>query len=146
MSIEQFKLFVADDLRSFSGVNPEAQEALQRAELMLGCRLPETLKWLLFVHGYSLACGVSSLEDTVSITLRCRDKLSLPPRYIVLNDWGDGGVVYLDSESGVVMWADSSVLYDLADGKHSPSDGDVYADYTAWAAARMEAAADDEEA
>ncbi len=139
MNLGEFQAFVGEHIGSYAGVNPETDESLGRAEAKLGCQLPDTLKWLLVFHGYSSACGISSLADAVATTLLCRERLKLPTYYVVLNDWGDAGVVYLDSHTGTVTWGDSSDLHALADGGHVPDGNQTYADYPTWTVARMEA-------
>jgi hypothetical protein len=97
--------------------------------------LPASLKWLLSERGYSSACGIGSLEDAVETTLRVRQVLKLPTRYVILNDWGDSGVVYLDSAEAdgngeyQVYWSATHNINRLAEGE--PPDGDVdrYDDY-----------------
>lgn len=138
MNLAAFQSFVDSHPDLFAGVNPESRESLADAERVLGCSLPETLKWLLESHGYSFPCGISSLRDSVSTTLRCRAKLFLSPDIIVLNDWGDAGIVYWDSKSGLVYWGDASDLNLLADGKEIPRMRHVYDGYSAWVKARME--------
>ena len=39
------------------------------AERRLGLSLPAPLKWLLCEHGYSAACGIANLGETVRMTL-----------------------------------------------------------------------------
>jgi hypothetical protein len=146
MNLEEFQAFVAQNLSSYAGVHPEAEQSFHRAERALGCRLPDTLKWLLGVHGYSTVCGIASLEDAVATTLLCRREFSLPPRYVVLNDWGDGGVVYLDSDTGVVAWGDGSDLYILAEGGVVPDGNQTYSDYPAWTIARKKDQEDEQAA
>ena len=125
-------------LRGISvGVNPESPASLDRAEVQLRCVLPISLKWLLNEWGYAGACGISSLADAVTDTLRCRDVLRLPAYYIILNDWGDAGVVYLDSRSGSVTWTDVHGLQRVIEGS-TPVDADNFPDFPAWAAARLE--------
>ena len=94
MEFLAFQSFVRENADWFRGVHPESPVSLERAESQLGCTLPISLKWLLTEWGYSGACGISSLTDAVTATLRCRSALRLPQPYVILNDWGDAGVGY----------------------------------------------------
>ena len=136
MEFSEFQSFVQKNAEWFQGVHPESAASLERAEAQLDCILPASLKWLLTEWGYSGACGIGSLDDAVTATLRCRDALRLPPHYVILNDWGDGGVVYLDTHNGTVNWTDAHSL-DLADGSN-PAGTDTFSDFPAWVASRLE--------
>jgi hypothetical protein len=137
MELSAFQSFVRGNAEWFRGVNPESHESLKRAEAQLGCALPTTLKWLLMECGYSGACGISSLDDAVAATLRCRIAISLPQHHVIVNDWSDAGVVYLDSRSGVVVWTQAHELPLLARGQ-TPHDADIFQDFPAWVVSRLE--------
>jgi hypothetical protein len=151
MTLAQFQALVAQNEEWFAGVHPETYDSLLSAEQQLGCSLPVSLKWLLSERGYSSACGIGSLQDGVETTLRVRQALSLPVQYIILNDWGDSGVVYLDSAEAdgngefPVYWSAVHNFTRLADGE--PPDGDIdrYDDYPAWVIDRLEDAMDEAE-
>ncbi|HBJ87368.1 MAG TPA: hypothetical protein DDZ88_26625 [Verrucomicrobiales bacterium] len=136
MEFSAFQSFVRENAEWFRGVHAESLASLERAEAELDCTLPASLRWLLTEWGYSGACGISSLSETVSVTLRCRGTLGLPKPYVVLNDWGDAGVVYLDTRSGTVTWTDTHGLQRLVD-RLTPEDADTFPDYPAWAASRL---------
>ena len=137
MELSIFQSFVRENAEWFRGVHPESLASLERTEAELGCTLPASLRWLLAEWGYSGACGIGSLSETVSVTLRCRRALGLPQPYVILNDWGDVGVVYLDTRSGTVTWTDARGLRRLVDGC-TPEDADTFPDYPAWVASRLE--------
>lgn len=137
MEFSAFRSFVRANAEWFRGVNPESRASLERAESQLGCPLPVSLKWLLMECGYSGACGISSLADAVTATLRCRTAIPLPQPYVILNDWGDAGVVCLDSHSGAVVWTHSHELPHLAAGQ-TPHDADSFEDFPAWVVSRLE--------
>jgi hypothetical protein len=137
MEFSTFQLFVRENAEWFRGVNSESSASLERAELQLGCALPASLKWLLTEWGYSGACGISSLVDAVTATLRCRTAIHLPQPYMILNDWGDAGVVCLDSRSGALFWVHAHDLQRLAHGV-LPGDVDTFEDFPAWVLSRLE--------
>ena len=97
MTLTEFQSWVEQNAKWFQGVHPETNASIAQAEQQLGHSLPPSLAWLLTKWGYSTACGVDSLADTVATTLRVRKSLGLPERYIVLNDWQDAGIVILDA-------------------------------------------------
>jgi hypothetical protein len=144
MSLETFQAFVAKNQQWFEGSNPETPDSIAAAEKSLGCVLPATLKWLLTEHGYSESCGVDSLASTVEATLRCRESIALPHRYIVLNDWNDAGVVFLDTDHETqngefrIAWTAAYNLNRLAEGNYPDGDIDLFLDYPAWVEDRLE--------
>ncbi|HKY22534.1 MAG TPA: SMI1/KNR4 family protein [Vicinamibacterales bacterium] len=143
MTFEEFKAFVGRHAHLFGGAPREVEGSIEQAEARLGFRLPETLRWLLREHGYAEAAGVDSLAMSVEATLRCRRALSLPNKYIVLNDWGDVGVVVMDAsgddpESWPVYWSGSHNVNRLAEGEPLDNDCDAYPGYVAWALSRIE--------
>lgn len=132
MDLPAFQSFVEKHSELFEGVHPESAKSLDTAESRLGFPLPETLRWLLHEWGYSGCCGIDTLEGAVEVTLECRDQIGLPRRYFVLNDWGDGGVVYLDIETGRVRaWVDASELHMLATESMPTDDTATFTDYPA---------------
>jgi hypothetical protein len=137
MQLSEFQSFVRDNATWFRGVRPESTESLARAESQLGCALPTSLKWLLVEWGYTGPCGVGSLEDAVATTLRCRTAIPLPPPFVILNEWGDVGVVCLNSTNGSVIWTHAHELPQIVAG-HSLHDADVFEDFPAWVVSRLE--------
>ena len=150
MNLTELQSLVGQNEEWFAGVHPETSESLLSAEQQLGCRLPASIKWLLSERGYSSACGVGSLDDAVEATLRLRRVLGLSVRYVIINDWEDAGVVYLDTADEnrdgecPVYWAATHNINRLAEGKPLDSDVDKYEDYPAWVVNRLEDAKDEE--
>src|SRR5690349_4555030 len=97
MTQAEFRSMVVQNSRWFEGVSPETADSIRKAEQQLGCALPSSMKWLLSMWGYSSACGIASLDDTVADTLNARRTLGLEERYIILNNWQDGGYVVMDT-------------------------------------------------
>ena len=152
MTLAQFQAFVQQNIRWFDGVAPETQESLRSAEHHLGYLLPPSLKWLLSEWGYSEACGIGSLEEAVARTLELRKTIGLPVRYLILNDWGDAGLVYLDAkvidtnDEYPLYWANGYDVECLAVGKSLSADVDVFEDYPAWTKGQLQIAQDEAEA
>jgi hypothetical protein len=137
---------VSENTAWFRGVAAETAETIAEAERRLGVPLPPSLKWLLTEHGYSSACGVPNLGEAVEMTLACRRSIGLPPRYVVLEDKGDAGVVLLDagSEGGRVLWIGAHGVRRLAAGE-KVDDLDEYPEFTAWVLRCLEDAKEDSE-
>lgn len=144
MNLQEFQTFAAENREWLEGSNPESEHSIAGAEESLGCRLPPTLKWLLTEYGYSESCGVDSLSGTVEATLRCRESIGLPRRYVVLNDWNDAGVVFLDTDRQgptgefPIAWTAAYNLTRLAEGESPDGDVDVFEDYPAWVRDRLD--------
>jgi hypothetical protein len=150
MNLSDFQSLVAEHASSFRGVDRESVDSLAAAERTLGCTLPKSLKWLLSHCGYSSACGVDSLDESVQITEHARHNLGLPSRYVVLNDWHDAGVVYLDTSAPdangeyKVFWVGAHNFARLAIEEPMDKDVSEYADFPAWVLSRLESALDDQ--
>jgi hypothetical protein len=100
------------------------------------------MTWILTEHGYSSVCGVDSLAQSVEATLRCRKNLGLPHHIVILNDWNDAGVVFLDTSAGNgdemrVYWVGSHNLYRLGEGIEMDGDIDRFPTYAAWVEYRL---------
>jgi len=91
-----------------SGNKRETEEGLRSVETALDVRLPPDVRWLLSKCGYGAVHAVPNILESIDDTLRFRAGAGLDPRYVVLDDKGDAGVVLLDTsnESGPVVWAD----------------------------------------
>lgn len=83
MGLAEFQFLVEQNAEWFRGVQHETAKTIADAERQLEIPLPLSLAWLLTAWGYSGACGVDSLQDTVANTLRMRETIQLPVRYIV---------------------------------------------------------------
>jgi SMI1 / KNR4 family (SUKH-1) len=147
-TLEDLKTVVSKRPEAFRGVRPETSESFAAAEEKLGCALPPSLVWLLTSHGYSSACAIDSLDEAVAITLRCRESIQ-PTRYILINDWGDAGVVYFDtttqSAAGeyLVRWTTAYNIQRLAEGVALDSDVDSFDSYVAWVMYRLDEAGEE---
>lgn len=97
MTTEEFKAFVRTNEEWFRGRLPETEDSLSSAELTLGVRLPESIRWLLQEYGYWHATGISDLADTVKDTLAARTHHSLSRRFIVLENRQDAGLILVDT-------------------------------------------------
>jgi hypothetical protein len=85
-------------------------------------------------YGYSSACGVCNLDESIETTIRCRRSFALPSPYVVLDDRGDAGVVVLDtgSPTGRVIWLGAHEVPKLATDASSVEDYDEFTDFPAW--------------
>lgn len=143
---DSFRSFVEANEAWFRGVHPEPESALDSAEHTLGFELPKSLRWLLQSYGYSAAAGIDSLDETVAATVRCRSTINLPTKFVVLNDWGDAGVVVLESLNGEdperwpVYWMGAHLVGRLASGVLPDNDCDRYDGYESWVRSRLAAA------
>jgi len=143
MDFDAFRAFVTANADHFRGVHPETPGSLMAVEHRLGVRLPGSLKWLLQTWGYSTPCGIGSLAEAVETTERARQVLKLPERYIVLNDWNDAGVVFLDSggaldsESWPVYWSSAHNLGRVAAGEKMDADCNNFAGFAEWVKSRL---------
>jgi hypothetical protein len=143
MTFDDFKALVTANSDWFKGVHPETKESLLAAEQALGEFLPSSLKWLLSEWGYSNACGVASLDEVVVTTLRCR-QTGFSKHFIILNDWGDAGVVILNAVSAdpdderPVLWTATHNIQRLAKGEDMDGDVMIFPDFPEWVASRLD--------
>ncbi len=143
MNIEEFKLFISKNEKWFEGVNPETEKQLSNYEKQLGFLLPESLKWLLSSHGYSPSCGIDNLKESIQITLELRKTIKLPNNILIINDWGDAGLVFsIGNESpdaeNEIIWANTADIYNLIEGKPLPKEADHFENYPSWVLERLE--------
>ena len=132
MSIDRLKELVSQNRVWFEGTAHESESELAGYETTLGTPLPESIRWILSNHGYSHPCGVPSLNEAVRATLLCRDQLSLPVHYLILEDRGDAGIIVMNLDSGVVLWLGSYQVADLAIGEPVLESEYVFPDFAAW--------------
>ena len=104
MTLAEFQAFVASRPAQFRGVHPLAASDFDAYEQRLGHPLPESLRWLRGTHGHSECCRVDNLAEAVDRTLACRESIGLARNWMLLNDWGDAGLVLLDMPTGRVCW------------------------------------------
>lgn len=144
MTLTEFQAWVIQNSRWFDGVQPETFESIAEIQRELGCPLSPSMKWLLTERGYSMACGVDSLDESVAVTLRARQSMRLPERYVILNDWQDSGVVFFDFTminpigEYKIYWTHAYNLTRLAEGQEIDADIDVFEDYPDWVKYRLE--------
>lgn len=126
MDFDAFQKFVANNIDWFRGRHPETPESIAQYEAKLGRSFPRSIKWLLTTHGYWHATGIPGLEGSVELTLKCRESIALPDRYIILDDRGDAGVVVLDTAitdshgEMHIHYVDIWALYNLDGGELRP--------------------------
>ena len=142
MNLQEFQFYTRQNLHFLKGVFPETLQSLMSYEDKLGFSLPRSMKWLLSEYGYSMACGVESLEDSVAITLDCRRTISLPENILIINDWNDGGLVFMIVDQSPqneypVIWSDTSDIYTLIEGKPLPSDVSKFESFPLWVVDRV---------
>jgi hypothetical protein len=137
LTLAEFQLLVASHPDKFAGVHPHPAADFDEFERALGHPLPESLRWLLSTHGYSECCGVDNLTEAVEQTIACRNSIGLPCDWLLLNDWGDGGIVLLDLSTGRICWCGAHNAANLADGKID-SDADWFSGYPEWTACCVE--------
>jgi hypothetical protein len=141
-TLAELKQLVHDHREAFRSDARESPQAIERAERTLGVKFPEAMTWLLTEHGYSSVCGIDSLTQSVEATVRCRQTLELPHHIVVLNDWNDAGVVYLEtsapnSEEMPIYWVATHNFHRLAKGATMDGDIDHFPTYAAWVEARL---------
>ena len=136
MTLSEFQAFVASNPDRFDGVRAHPASEFLRFEHELGHALPEPLRWLLGTRGYSECCGVDSLGEAVARTLACRKSISLPANWLLLNDWGDAGIVLLDLPTGRVCWCGAHNAGNLAGG-NIDADAEWFEGYPEWTARRV---------
>ncbi|WP_161988137.1 SMI1/KNR4 family protein [Variovorax guangxiensis] len=120
----------------FRGDRKETVDRLRAVEKALDVRLPPDVRWLLLECGYGAVHAVSNIQQSIDDTFRFRASAGLDPRYVVLDDKGDAGVVLLDTsdESGPVVWADWRSAGLLHTGT---SDSELFKSFSAWVEDRI---------
>ena len=136
MTLAEFKTFVASHQVKFDGAQPIAAHEFDEYERRLGHPLPQSLRWLLGTQGYSNCSGVDNLDEAVERTLTCRTSILLPRNWLLLNDWGEAGMVLLDLPTGRVCWCGSHNAGNLASGQID-ADAEWFDGYAEWAASRV---------
>ncbi len=144
MKIGEFKIFVEKNSRWFQSEYKETIEDISSYEERLGFGVPDSMSWLLSEYGYTRACGVENLEGSMLTTLECRDSIELPNNILIINDWGDGGLVYCvaDADSDhdyEIIWSDTADIYNLIEGKPLPDNVGRYKNFAIWVEAQLEA-------
>ena len=138
MKLSAFKAYVDRHADLFQGKHRETPETIAAAEAQLGVTLPETMRWLLCDYGYSGPSGMEPLSDVIRVTREFRINLGLPREYIILNSWGEAGVVFMNTADGTVYWGDEGDAGELVDSEEPPDSSDMFKDYPAWVADRVQ--------
>lgn len=128
-----------------SGDRKESEVSLSKVETSLQVTLPEDVKWFLKVCGYGQCHAVPNIQSSISDTQRFRRAVSLPNRYVVLDDRNDAGAVLLDTESskGTVLWVDTQALSKLDTAQLAQSEHDAFPSFAAWVSYCLEEAKDE---
>lgn len=143
MNVDEFKSFSEINSDLLDGVRPNSFEEMLRFETALGFPLPNSMKWLLTTKGYSSACGIDNLSESVDTTIACRSTICLPSTVLIINDWNDSGVVFLivddaDEREYAIYWGDVSELHRLAEGGSVSENTDKFCSYMDWVAYRVD--------
>lgn len=144
MRLEEFKQLVAEHPGQYEGVHPHSESELVAMEAKLGFAFPDSLRWLLTTHGYARATGVDSLNDSVDTTLRCREAIGLPNHWLILNEWGDAGVVMLDSVSNHCCWCGSYDIVRVARSEDPEGKVSWFENFAEWSKDRLDDAIEEE--
>jgi hypothetical protein len=144
MKLDDFKNIVSNHPDFYFGEIFESEETIRKSENQLGCKLPHSMIWLLCEHGYSDACGVSSLQESVTDTLRCRKTISLPDGIVILNDCGDSGVILLDARflnsdgECPVIWTNTGSVHAFSETGDFGTDADIFQGFAEWSVYRLD--------
>ena len=140
MTLDEFQIHVAAHFEVYRGEHPHSPEEFAAFEATLGSPVPMSIRWLLGTHGYSDATGIDNLSESVENTLRLRNSLGLPNEWLLLNDWGDAGVVLLNLNSERICWCGIHNASRLATGDDLDEDVDWFSNYAEWSVSRFEIA------
>ena len=135
---EDFKQLVADHLDYYTGVHAESETELAAMEAKLGFAFPDSLRWLVSTYGYARATGVDSLIGSVETTLRCREVIKLPHHWLILNEWGDAGVVMLNTVSKRCCWCGGYDIERVVAGEEPEGEVDWFENFTEWSKDRLD--------
>ncbi|MEO0477489.1 MAG: SMI1/KNR4 family protein [Planctomycetota bacterium] len=138
MELNKFKEFVLTHIDQYRGVNAHSEDELSGFESTLGFELPDSLRWLLKKHGYGNATGVANLSEAVATTLALRGSRGLSEKLLILNDWGDAGVVILDMDSGECCWCAVHEVEKISKGQRELLGADWYKSFADWSCYRCE--------
>lgn len=117
------------------GDRKETEDRLRAVEKAFDVRLPADVRWLLLECGYGAVHSVPNIQESIDDTLRFRASVGLDPKYVVLDDKGDAGVVLLDTsnETGPIVWADWRSA-----GLHSGAgEPELFNSFSAWVEDRI---------
>ena len=148
MNLDEFKNHVGENSQWFQSDYKESIDSISSIEQKLGFGIPASMSWLLSEYGYTRACGIENLEGSLSSTLECRETINLPSNILLINDWGDGGLVFCIADNRAdndyeILWSDTADIYNLIEGKPLPENIGRYENYAAWVMERLEDAIDE---
>jgi hypothetical protein len=123
---------VVDNPGVFRGAVRESERALSELESRLEVSLPADVKWFWLNCGDGGSGAAPSAETSVTDTLRYREAVALPHKYVVLEDRNDAGTVFLDTTTGAVAWVDSHATAGFADGSALATEYDCFPSFAAW--------------
>jgi hypothetical protein len=128
----------------FSDAAREDETILRQLEESLSVPLPEDIRWFWLSCGSGDSAAAPSALSCITDTLRYRAAVSLPSRFVVLDDRNDAGTVLLDTSSleGAVMWVDSHAIDKIALGTLSRGEHDFFPRFSDWVAFCIEQVAD----
>ena len=116
----------------FTGAVREDENTLSQVESSLGLQLPEDIKWFWLYCGSGLSGAASNAETSISDTLRYREAVGLPSKYLVLEDRNDAGSVFLDTTNGKVSWVDAHAIHAFVDGTAKTTEYDTFQTFASW--------------
>ncbi|NJM78743.1 MAG: SMI1/KNR4 family protein [Flavobacterium sp.] len=102
-------------------------------EEQLGFSIPDSIKWFL-LNGEG-GIGIENFDDSVKLTLDCRKSINLPTNILILNDWGDSGVVFLILETPQeykIVWSHEHELIEYIETRSIPENADIYKNFYKW--------------
>lgn len=137
MTLERMMAIYDGNRARLRGVHPETAQSFKVAESQLGSKLPDSMKWLLSTHGYSQACGIPSLDESVAETLVLWRGNFVPRGWMMLENRGDGGVVLMNLKTEQVIVMEFHEVEDFAVSQVAPPGASVYSSYADWVQAEL---------
>ena len=118
----------------FEGVVRESEVTLDHLERELGVTLPEIVRTFWLEHGSGDLGAAPNAATSISDTLRYRKAAALPRHFVVLEDRGDAGSVFLDTSSSEapVLWIDGHAAEKVSSGTLQSSEHDHFPTFVAW--------------
>lgn len=123
---------IAEHRDIFFGAILESEKTLSKLEGRLGVSLPTDVRWFWLNCGSGCSGAAPNAQTSIADTLRYREAIVLPSRYIVLEDRQDAGSVFLDTTSGSVAWIDFHAVSAFATGSASSNEYDEFHSFFAW--------------
>lgn len=128
----------------FGSAVRELPAAVDALEQVAGIRLPASVRWFWLECGSGLSGAAPSVAMAAEATQRYRTAVALPETFVVLDDRGDAGTVFLNtaSPSGSVLWVDSHAVAKVAEATLSANEFDQFEEFSDWVAYCVEEARD----